>query len=42
MAIGRIVSAARVDQAPLHYNLDVRPWADASRLSYVYVIVVDR
>ncbi|MBU0637494.1 MAG: hypothetical protein KKB50_01410 [Planctomycetes bacterium] len=41
LTIGRIVSSQPIAEAPLHYDLEVRPWGDPRRLSYVYVISVE-
>jgi hypothetical protein len=42
MTIGRITGSRSVPEAPLFFNLDVRPWGDARRLATVYVIVPGR
>jgi len=38
MAVGEIVAARKLDEAPLYYDLDVLSWADFGGLSHVYVI----
>jgi cell shape-determining protein MreC len=38
MTLGRVESSSPVVEAPLMFNLDVRPWGDAIRLGHVYLI----
>lgn len=38
LTLGRVVAAHRHPRAPLHYNLQVVPWAHPGRLGHVYVI----
>jgi len=38
LTIGWVESSRARPQAPLHYDLVVKPWGQARRLSHVYVI----
>lgn len=38
--IGRITSSKVLESSSLHFDLEVRPWADVHDLRYVYVILV--
>ena len=38
LAIGEVVSARSIPDAPLHFDLEVRPLGDVRRLDWVYVI----
>ena len=37
LAVGRIIASERLETG-VHYNFEVEPWADARKLSHVYVI----
>lgn len=39
LTIGQIVGSRPLPEAPLFFDLDVRPWGDYQRLRYVYVII---
>ena len=40
LSLGRVASAAPLEESALHFDVEVRPWADVRRLRHVYVIVV--
>ncbi|MGE0479714.1 MAG: rod shape-determining protein MreC [Phycisphaerae bacterium] len=39
LTIGQVVGSRPLPEAPLFFDLDVRPWGDYQRLRYVYVII---
>jgi cell shape-determining protein MreC len=39
LSIGRIVGGRALPESSLHFNHDVRPWAEASQVDYVYVLL---